>query len=317
MPDSHDHAHDHTEFQETQPLRQVFNAETNALIQGDLGDAGYAVSSPAERLKLTQQIQQSRQAAVVVVVNTLDPANPQLLANFNSNVFEIDEAAGTMEFDLPMATPFIGRGYVLRGSAKLQGVLLTFEAETLETRISKDGKQNALIAQLPHTVHRLQRRDSFRVPVPKGTGLEVSVVPGVPYLEKVHVLDISCGGVSLLVKAPPDEVHVGMRFKQGKIALTGAGQNSSYEAEMIVKHARQAPHGFDQLVTKLPVKPTRTASPAASFRQQAMQAMGATKPVELIQLGIEFGRMPMSLDKELARLVNELAITLMSRVRDE
>jgi hypothetical protein len=48
-----------------------------------------------------------------------------------------------------------------------------------------------------------------------------------------------------------------------------------------------------------------------------MQAMGATKPVELIQLGIEFGRMPMSLDKELARLVNELAITLMSRVRDE
>jgi c-di-GMP-binding flagellar brake protein YcgR len=314
MPDTYDKAHDHTEFQDTQPLRQVFNAETNALIRGDLGDAGYAVDSAVERLELTRQIQQSRQATVVVVVNTNDPANPQLLVNFSSNIFEIDEQKGTMEFDLPMAAPFIGHGHALRGSAKLQGVLLTFEAETLETRISKDGKENALIAKLPHTVYRLQRRDNFRVPVPKGTGIEVSLVPGVPYLEKVHVLDISCGGVSLLVKAPPDEVHVGMRFKQGKVALTSAARNSTHEAEMIVKHARQAPPGLDPLVAK-PSKAAR--SPAASFRQQAMQAMGATKPVELIQLGIEFGRMPMSLDKELARMVNELAITLMSRVRDD
>lgn len=314
MPDSYDNSHDHTEFQDTQPLRQVFNAETNALIRGDLGDAGYSVDSAVERLELTRQIQHSRQATVVVVVNTNDPANPQLLVNFNSNIFEIDEQKGTMEFDLPMAAPYIGHGHSLRGSAKLQGVLLTFEAETLETRISKDGKENALIAKLPHKVYRLQRRDNFRVPVPKGTGIEVSLVPGVPYLENVHVLDISCGGVSLLVKAPPDEVHVGLRFKQGRVALTSGARNNTHEAEMIVKHARQAPPGLDQLVTK-PSKAAR--SPAASFRQQAMQAMGATKPVELIQLGIEFGRMPMSLDKELARMVNELAITLMSRVRDE
>lgn len=315
MPDSNSNASLQTEFLDTQPMRQVFNAETNALIQGDLGDAGYAVDSAVERLELTRQIQSSRHAAVVVVLNTNDPANTQLLVNFNSNIFEINEQAGTMEFDLPMAAPFIARGHVLRGSAKLQGVMLTFEAETLETRLSNDGKENVLVARLPHRIHRLQRRDNFRVPVPKGTGLEVSLAPGVAHLEKVHVLDISCGGVSLLIKAPPDEVHVGVRFKQGKVELANSAQPGNvHVAEMIVKHARQAPPGLAQLLAK-PAKAPPTS--AAAFRQHAMQAMGANKPTELIQLGIEFGKMPMSLDRELARLVNELAITLMSRVRDD
>lgn len=312
MPDLNHTKHKETEFQDTQPLRQVFNTETNALIRGDLGDAGYAVDSSVERLELTRQIQQSRQAAVVVVINANDPANQHLLLNFNSNVFEINEQNATMEFDLPMAAPYIGKGHVLRGSAKLQGVMLTFEATTLETRVSNDGKENALVATLPHKVYRLQRRDNFRVPVPKGTGIELTLAPGFPHLKNVHVLDISCGGVSLLVKAPPDEVRVGMRFKQGSVELTNApGPNNVHQAEMIVKHARQAPAGLDQLLSK----PTKSSS--ASFREHAMQVMGASKPAELIQLGIEFGKMPMSLDRELQRLVNELAITLMSRVRDD
>jgi hypothetical protein len=38
---------------------------------------------------------------------------------------------------------------------------------------------------------------------------------------------------------------------------------------------------------------------------------------ELLQLGIEFERMPTQLERNLARLVNELGVNLVTRVRDD
>lgn len=313
-PDPEDHFH--TDFVDTQPLVNVLNAETNALISGDLGDPSYSVDTAIERLELIRSIEHSRQPAGVVVLGMKNPDSPELLLNFSSNLFGVNEQAGTMEFDLPMAAPHIGPGRILRGSVKLQGVLLTFEAETLTTRSSGDSKENALVTRLPSKVFRLQRRDNFRVPVPKGTGLEVTLQQGVSYLEKLRILDLSCGGVSLLVRAPTDEVHVGSRFPKAQVTLKTPEGSVTHEAEILVRHARSAPPALSHLINELQTSKT-PSTPSSRFRESAMAALGANKSFEVMQLGMEFGRMPMSLDRSLAKLVNELAISLMARIKDD
>jgi hypothetical protein len=48
-----------------------------------------------------------------------------------------------------------------------------------------------------------------------------------------------------------------------------------------------------------------------------MAAVGALLQPELLQLGIEFERMPMALERSLARLVNELGVNLVTRVKSD
>lgn len=306
---------DSTGFSATTPLRLEHGSLTNALISGDLGDSSYELTADMEVLELLRQVEQHRQAATLVVVNTRDPEHPQLVLSFNSNVFELDENAATMEFDLPMAAPPIARGLTLRGSVKLQGVTLTFEADVIDTRVSQKGRESALITSLPRRLYRLQRRDSFRVPVPNGTGLKIALSAELKHLQNLRVLDVSCGGVSLLLRTPPDDVRVGRRFPAGQVTVASADGSTTHEAEMIIRHARSAPPGLNHLVDDVISK--GVVSPAAKFRESALLAVGAAKRPELMQLGVEFGRMPMSLDKTLSRLVNELALSLMTRVRDD
>jgi hypothetical protein len=221
-----------------------------------------------------------------------------------------------------MAAPPLPKGMTLRGSVKLQGVIVTFECETLGTRVNPQNRDTALLTRLPFRLHRLQRRDSFRVPVPSGTGIAITLKPGVRHLENIKALDLSCGGVSVLLRSPLDDVRLGSRFMQGIVTLTTAQGTTTHQVEMLVRHVRVAPPGMNQFLSSTsPAKPAAqppTATTASvQFREAALQAVGAAPRTELVQLGIEFGRMPTSLDRSLSKLVNELGVNLMARVKDD
>lgn len=306
-------------FAPTMPLLRGAEAETQALVAGDLGDPSYRIDSFAESLDLMRKVEQSSQAVTLVLLD-IKPGNaPEVVQAFSSRLLHVNEETQTMDMELPLLSPPHPKGQTLRGSVRLQGVFITFEAESLGTREQPNGTQ-MLRARLPFRLYRLQRRDSFRVPVPSSSGVFITLKTGMRYLENLKAMDLSCGGVSVMVRAPVDAVHLGKRFPGAWIRLGGLTGNENYQVDMLIRHVRMAPAGLSQmLAATAPAMrmPPPGQSGGKSFREAAMAAVGALMQPELLQLGIEFERMPTALDRSLARLVNELGVNLMTRVRNE
>lgn len=307
-----------TEFAETVPLLHGAAAETHALVAGDLGDASYRIDSFAENLDLMRKVEQSHHTATLVVMNVRTGETPEVVLAFTARLMHVNDDTQTMEMDLPLASPPLPKGQTLRGSVRLQGVIVTFESETLGSKQQPNGAL-VLHARLPFRLYRLQRRDSFRVPVPSSAGVFITLKTGMRYLENLKALDLSCGGVSVLVRAPVDSVHLGKRFPVALVRLGGPGGNEHYQVDMLVRHVRMAPPGLNQLLAASPAlrPPTPPRQGSSAFRESAMAAVGALLQPELLQLGIEFERMPMALERSLARLVNELGVNLVTRVKSE
>lgn len=313
---------DHSpEFAQTMPLLRGMAAETQALVAGDLGDPSYRVESFAENFDLMRKVEQSHHSATLVIMNLRSGDTPEVVLAFSARIMNVNDDTQSMEMDLPLACPPLPKGQTLRGSARLQGVIVTFEAETLGSKQQPNGEL-VLRARLPFRLYRLQRRDSFRVPVPSSAAVFITLKTGMRYLENLKALDLSCGGVSVLVRAPVDSVHLGKRFPGALVRLGGPGGNEHYQVDILIRHVRMAPPGLNQLLAASPAlrpptppKPPRQGSSA--FRESAMAAVGALPQPELLQLGIEFERMPMALERSLARLVNELGVNLVTRVKSE
>ncbi len=319
MPSSSQPSDDRsTEFAETVPLLRGAAAETQALVAGDLGDASYRVDSFAENLDLMRKVEQSHLTATMVVMNVHTGTAPEVVLAFTARIMHVSDDTQTMEMDLPLASPPMPKGQTLRGSVRLQGVIVTFESETLGSKQQPNGAL-VLHARLPFRLYRLQRRDSFRVPVPPSAGVFITLKTGMRYLENLKALDLSCGGVSVLVRAPVDSVHLGKRFPAALVRLGGPGGNEHYQVDMLIRHVRMAPPGLNQLLAASPAlrPPTPPRQGTNAFRESAMAAVGALLQPELLQLGIEFERMPMALERSLARLVNELGVNLVTRVKSE
>lgn len=310
-----------TEFAQTMPLVRGVAAETQALVAGDLGDPSYRIDSFAESLDLMRKVEQSGADVTLVVLSNRAGEAPELILAFSARLRGVSDDTQTMEMDLPLASPPLAKGHTLRGSIRLQGIIVTFEAETLGSRGQPDGAQ-VLYARLPFRLYRLQRRDSFRVPVPSSSGVFVTLKTGTRYLENLKALDLSCGGVSVVVRAPIDSVHLGKRFTGGLVKLGGPTGQDTYQVDMLVKHVRMAPAALNQLVAatavlRQPPAPRSAGQSSANFREAAMAAVGALLQPELLQLGIEFERMPTALERNLARLVNELGVNLVTRVKSD
>ena len=310
---------DHTtEFAPTTPLLRGVEAETQALVAGDLGDPSYRIDSFAESLDLMRKVEQSGLAVTMVVMNLRAGDAPEVALAFSSRILHVSDDTQTMEMDLPLASPPLPKGQTLRGSIRLLGVIVTFEAETLGSRLQPNGAQ-VLHARLPFRLYRLQRRDSFRVPVPSSSGVFITLKTGMRYLENLKALDLSCGGVSVLVRATVDSVHLGKRFPAALVRLGGPAGNENYQVDMLVRHVRMAPPGLNQMLASSPAlrPPVPPRQGSNAFRESAMAAVGALLQPELLQLGIEFERMPMALERSLARLVNELGVNLVTRVKSD
>lgn len=300
------------------PLLRGVEAETQALVAGDLGDPSYRIDSFAESLDLMRKVEQSGLAVTMVVMNLRAGDAPEVALAFSSRILHVSDDTQTMEMDLPLASPPLPKGQTLRGSIRLLGVIVTFEAETLGSRLQPNGAQ-VLHARLPFRLYRLQRRDSFRVPVPSSSGVFITLKTGMRYLENLKALDLSCGGVSVLVRATVDSVHLGKRFPSALVRLGGPAGNENYQVDMLVRHVRMAPPGLNQMLASSPAlrPPVPPRQGSNAFRESAMAAVGALLQPELLQLGIEFERMPMALERSLARLVNELGVNLVTRVKSD
>jgi c-di-GMP-binding flagellar brake protein YcgR len=307
-----------TEFAPTMPLLRGVEAETQALVAGDLGDPSYRIDSFAESLDLMRKVEQSGLAVTMVVMNLRAGDAPEVALAFSSRILHVSDDTQTMEMDLPLASPPLPKGQTLRGSIRLLGVIVTFEAETLGSRLQPNGAQ-VLHARLPFRLYRLQRRDSFRVPVPSSSGVFITLKTGMRYLENLKALDLSCGGVSVLVRATVDSVHLGKRFPAALVRLGGPAGTENYQVDMLVRHVRMAPPGLNQMLASSPAlrPPVPPRQGSNAFRESAMAAVGALLQPELLQLGIEFERMPMALERSLARLVNELGVNLVTRVKSD
>lgn len=310
-----DHA---TEFAETVPLLHGAEAETLALVAGDLGDPSYRVDSFAESIDLMRRIELSGQAVTMVVLALQAGHAPEVALAFTARLMHVSDDTQTMEMDLPLASPPLARGQTLRGSVRMQGVIITFEAETLGSQMQPNGLF-VLRARLPFRLYRLQRRDSFRVPVPSSSGVFITLKTGMRYLENLKALDLSCGGISVLVRAPIDSVHLGKRFPAALFRLGGPAGNENYQVDVLVRHVRMAPASLNQMLAASPAlrPPVQPRQGSNAFRESAMAAVGALLQPELLQLGIEFERMPMALERSLARLVNELGVNLVTRVKSD
>lgn len=300
------------------PLLRGVEAETQALVAGDLGDPSYRIDSFAESLDLMRKVEQSGLTVTMVVMNLRAGDAPEVALAFTSRILHVSDDTQTMEMDLPLASPPLPKGQTLRGSIRLLGVIVTFEAETLGSRQQPNGAQ-VLHARLPFRLYRLQRRDSFRVPVPSSSGVFITLKTGMRYLENLKALDLSCGGVSVLVRATVDSVHLGKRFPAALVRLGGPAGNENYQVDMLVRHVRMAPPGLNQMLASSPAlrPPVPPRQGSNAFRESAMAAVGALLQPELLQLGIEFERMPMALERNLARLVNELGVNLVTRVKSD
>ena len=300
------------------PLLRGVEAETQALVAGDLGDPSYRIDSFAESLDLMRKVEQSGLAVTMVVMNLRAGDAPEVALAFSSRILHVSDDTQTMEMDLPLASPPLPKGQTLRGSIRLLGVIVTFEAETLGSRLQPNGAQ-VLHARLPFRLYRLQRRDSFRVPVPSSSGVFITLKTGMRYLENLKALDLSCGGVSVLVRATVDSVHLGKRFPAALVRLGGPAGTENYQVDMLVRHVRMAPPGLNQMLASSPAlrPPVPPRQGSNAFRESAMAAVGALLQPELLQLGIEFERMPMALERSLARLVNELGVNLVTRVKSD
>jgi len=311
-------------FPDTLALTPGLSADTHALLAGDLGDPSYRVDSFAESLDLMRRVAQSHQAATLVVLKP-DSEVPEPLLAFSARVAQVNEDTQSMAMDLPLGSAFVPKGLTLRGSVRLQGVIVTFECETLGSRHGADGLTGVLVARLPFRLYRLQRRDSFRVPLAPQSGVSITLKAGARPLENIKALDLSCGGVSVLLRAPLEAVHQGKRFPRATVKLgVGSGRETTHQVDMLVRHVRLAPPGLNQLLggNALPplrpaTKPLAQASGKTQFREAAMAAVGALLQPELLQLGVEFEHMPTALERQLAQLVNELGVRLMTRVKDE
>jgi c-di-GMP-binding flagellar brake protein YcgR len=320
-----------SDFAPTEQLNRSVSPEALALIAGDLGDASYRIDNFAESLDWVRRISQNGTAVTLVALKERPGDPPEVLLQCSSRLKAVSEDQQTMELDLPLATPPLGKGLTVRGSARLQGVIVTFECESLGTVQDDDGKSSVLRARLPFRLYRLQRRDSFRVPVPSSQGVFITLKPGFRHLENLKALDLSCGGASVLVRAPLEAVHMGKRFAAAIVKLGPHATHDVFKVDMLIRHVRLAPPGLSQLLGPLPSPPRPAMAPTMRTglggaarpaggppsRDAALAAVGALLQPELLQLGIEFERMPTQLERNLARLVNELGVNLVTRVRDE
>ena len=318
---------DASDFPPTETLPTGVSPDTLALIAGDLGDASYRVDSFAESLSWVRRIAQAGVAVTMVVLREQPNEAPEPVLQHATGLKAVDDEQQSLQIDLPLGTPPLPRGLTLRGSVRFQGVIITFECETLGTELGVDGHPSILKVRLPYRLYRLQRRDSFRVPVPSSMGVFLTLKSGFRHLENLKAMDLSCGGASVLVRAPLEAVHMGKRFPGATVKLGPHATHDVFKVDMLIRHVRLAPPGLSQLLGPAPAPPRPAMPPIrpAGFgkagsppsREAALAAVGALLQPELLQLGIEFERMPTQLERNLARLVNELGVNLITRVRDD
>ncbi|MDT8999345.1 flagellar regulator YcgR PilZN domain-containing protein [Paucibacter sp. APW11] len=153
----------------------------------------------------------------------------------------LDAPRGVLGFDIPgensQVRALLGSDEVV-GVAFLDAIKLQFDLEGLV--IVKDKSGPVLRAQLPRRMYRFQRRQAFRV---QPTGLNFPRValrhPSLPdMLLNLRVLDISMGGLALLLPEDVPEIEGGIELAGALIELD---RDTRFELSLRLQHV--APMG--------------------------------------------------------------------------
>jgi flagellar brake protein len=159
-----------------------------------------------------------------LLVNVSHPRRKDFII---SSVLYLDERGGEVILDSVVDHPFIRHakpGSAIRVETSLDHIKIVFDT-TITALASFDGKP-AIIAQIPESLVRLQRRENFRVDLPIVKPVQC-VIPatatGNPHPVSTVVLDISLGGVAICDNKHPIDAQTGDTLSQCEIALPEIG----------------------------------------------------------------------------------------------
>lgn len=127
-------------------------------------------------------------------------------------------------------------------------IKIQFVAETL--RQSRFDGRDVFSMEIPATLLRLQRREYFRIATPPTRPLVCVIAPQrapVRAPAEVTVVDISCGGISIIDSSDPADIETGVRFRGCRIQLPDLGEvttdilvKSTYEVTL--KNGKKQKH---------------------------------------------------------------------------
>jgi len=157
----------------------------------DLGE--FRVASSAEIAAILRELHESR-ALVTLIGEEADPLVTRVIA--------LDLPRGLLSLEMPLGmSEYSCKGLEVTAEAFLDQIRVQFELAP-PVRVGR-GRDAELQTSLPALVYRFQRRKAFRVkPHSRTPVAELLPVEGGQGL-KLRVLDVSMGGMALLLPAPP------------------------------------------------------------------------------------------------------------------
>lgn len=162
-------------------------------------------------------------------------------------VCALDTGKGVLGFDIPgensQVRALLNAEEVV-GVAFLDAIRLQFEVEGLV--VVKDKSGPVLRTQLPKRMYRFQRRQAFRV---QPTGLNYPRVllrhPSMPDMQlNLRVLDISMGGLALLLPADVPEIQDGIELAGAMVELD---RDMRFELSLRLQHVAPQADGHPGL----------------------------------------------------------------------
>jgi hypothetical protein len=127
---------------------------------------------------------------------------------------------------------------------------------------------------------------------------------------------LSCGGLSILVAVHPRDVRVGMYWPKATLMLPADGGDAAYDVSLTLKHISSTTTKEQELYHRHQMHGLQS-QPTAKLAKLSQHKGSAALPLghEVLQLGLAFGHVSIDLDQHISKVVNELAIALMQRMK--
>ncbi len=181
--------------------------------------SSFAVNSRVEILFLLRELEQHD----VLINLRIQRSSTSII----TSILEVNEVSNTLIFDCAQDEALNRRLTAGDGadiSACLEGVNIAFVTGRIEMCEFDD--RPALRASIPKTLIRLQRREYFRIALPIVKPV-VCTIPPAPESGAAplttHVMDMGCGGVSIIEEAGKASLSVGQVLPECRIVLPEVG----------------------------------------------------------------------------------------------
>lgn len=241
----------------------------------------FLINSPNE---ITQYINLASEARTSCDIRLYDIDRRQVLLTLSSYIFINEkkqiEFEGIFHNEVSIFQN-IRQHCVIRAQMYLHGVRIVFES--LLESWNKEKSTIIFKVGFPYKMVRYQRRDSFRVKIPANFTIKVDLEKGHEFLSNLPALNISGGGVAVLINASEEMVATDNIFENAQIYLP-VGKYDFFNLQMRVRHQK--------LIDK-------------KYLPKLMQSKITPHP--WYHVGLQFGRLPPGMEQALTMMVNNLS----------